>query len=121
MYKSLLDEGANINATCRDTGATALMVSAAWDHGETVSFLMDRGASPLLRDNEGRTPLHVAAASGNASSLKILLNSKDVDKYINARVEVSEELINEEFFDSWVHEHTSLLPRVRINGIKIWQ
>ena len=41
--------------------------------GEVVKLLSDKGASLNCRDNDGETPLHLAATTGNADIAKILL------------------------------------------------
>jgi len=41
--------------------------------GETVAFLIERGARPQTKDRMGLTPLHHAASSGNLPAFKALL------------------------------------------------
>ncbi|XP_075228378.1 uncharacterized protein LOC142328462 isoform X2 [Lycorma delicatula] len=111
----LLNEGANCNAKCRESGATALMVAAAWGHERIVHELLTRGASPLLKDNHGRTPAHVAAARGNVDVLKELIKFQSPDikpkEVINAKVEKTEGEVNDSF-DSWLHSHETVLPNM---------
>ena len=46
MVKLLLDNGADINAKSND-GDTAIIKASQYGHKETVSFLIERGATPL--------------------------------------------------------------------------
>jgi hypothetical protein len=65
MVGFLLDKGAELEATCEGTGNTALLLLASsWHHprgetvaAETVAYLLERGASPFVRNNNGKTAL----------------------------------------------------------------
>lgn len=109
----LIGEGADANAMCRDSGATALMVSVAWQNGDLVEFFLSKGALPLIRDKEGRTPVHIAAANGSENILRLLLECNEVEQLVNTQVEVEETPEDyPQYYDSWVHQHESLLPEV---------
>ncbi|MCK6509495.1 ankyrin repeat domain-containing protein [Myxococcota bacterium] len=55
----MLDDGADINA--RDyNGRTPLHVAAAAGQAHTVQLLLQHGASPLVADRSGRTPIDEA-------------------------------------------------------------
>lgn len=43
------------------------------DAADVVKLLVERGANPMARDQYARTPIHVAAAVGNAAVVKALL------------------------------------------------
>ena len=65
LVKTLLDAGANVNAK-ESRGMTALMYSAATDHGdiEIARLLMARGADLSVKSNAGETALDWANKMG---------------------------------------------------------
>ncbi|BDA43756.1 probable Ankyrin-2 [Coccomyxa sp. Obi] len=71
--------GANLDARTRDMGDTPLHLAAAAgslkDSGrqEVLDILLGLGASADLPNKEGRSPMHVAAVTGNISALDRLL------------------------------------------------
>ena len=84
MVKLLLDEGANPNLQRKSDGATALTLSIEFplrdgrritDH-HSVNNLLEAGADPNIRLNNGVAPLHIAARNGDSGSLSMLLNAK---------------------------------------------
>ena len=46
-----------------------------------MKLLIDRGASLEIQDNRGRTPLHIAASSGNVVKAELLLDA-GADPYV---------------------------------------
>ena len=54
-------------------GCTPLFLAASAGGTDTVKLLMDRGADVTLKDVELRSPLHVAIADGNSSTMEALL------------------------------------------------
>jgi len=78
----LLSIGANIEAK-NDLGASPLYVAASEACVDMVRLLLDRKANPGHCDNEGWTPLHIAAISEGASRvIEMLLNcGADGDAY----------------------------------------
>lgn len=52
MIEHLLSEGADVNSRA-DGGTTPLMIAAARGNLPIVQLLLDRGASPNLRDVDG--------------------------------------------------------------------
>ena len=52
-------------------------VAEANSSEEVVKWFLDNGANPYLADDDGRTPLHVAAASGNIVFFNELVNTYD--------------------------------------------
>jgi ankyrin repeat protein len=81
MVELLLAKGANINAG----KWTALHHALHGGRFGTVELLLTKGADANIRDNEGRTPLHIAAWYAARKNTKIveLLLSKGAD--INAK------------------------------------
>ncbi|ROW10446.1 hypothetical protein VMCG_01629 [Cytospora schulzeri] len=55
------------------TGQTALHLAACEANADMVQLLLDKGADPNARDNEGRTPLAHACLWGRLKSVKHLL------------------------------------------------
>jgi ankyrin repeat protein len=70
VIRLLAEHGANLNRGAKNY--TPLL--AAMRDASTLQALLDSGADPNLgTTKEGNTPLHVAAAAGNADSVKVLL------------------------------------------------
>lgn len=59
----LLDRGVEVNARNGD-GFTALHVAAMWGREESVRQLLDRGADPVVCDDEEMTALEYAESEG---------------------------------------------------------
>src|SRR4051812_2705844 len=62
VARLLIDAGAEINRPC-EHGRTALQMAAAWGHLDVVQLLIQHGADPTIRDDEGMTPAMIAARS----------------------------------------------------------
>jgi ankyrin repeat protein len=72
----LLTRGANVNAQPND-GRTALYLAASQHHSENVlDLLLAKGANPNLATTNGRTPLMAAAAGGEVSMMRKLIDHK---------------------------------------------
>jgi len=52
-----------------------LLDAARNGHGSTVRSLLDQGVSPNVKDENGRTPLHLSAAKGHRATAETLLRS----------------------------------------------
>ena len=61
-FKKLISEGANMNEP-NSAGMTPLHLACQNNLTETVPTLLDFGADPRLKDDEGRTPLSVIQAA----------------------------------------------------------
>jgi ankyrin repeat protein len=73
LIKSLLDEGADINAT--DEGLTLLMKVATEGYLKTAKLLIDKKADIDARSNEGGTALIAASMAGYAKIVELLVNA----------------------------------------------
>jgi ankyrin repeat protein len=67
----LLEHGASVNAS-GPYGKTALHQSAAAGHLRVIQVLLDNGADPALRDDNGATALDLALARGKTSAADLL-------------------------------------------------
>jgi ankyrin repeat protein len=73
LVKSLLDKGADINAT--DEGLTLLMKVATEGYLKTAKLLIDKKADIDTRSNEGGTALIAASMAGYAKIVELLVNA----------------------------------------------
>lgn len=73
VVKELLSHGASVNA--RDAaGRTALHRACDGSHRVVISFLLEKAkADPNAADNDGETPLHLAAAAGDTNAAALLV------------------------------------------------
>lgn len=69
--KTLLDKGANVNAT-DDKGVTALMLASRNGRHEIVKDLVERGAEINFKDKDGVTALMLASRGGHREVKKLL-------------------------------------------------
>ena len=68
-----LKQGADIEATDKEYGSTALIWATYGGHRRIVELLLQKGANPNAANIEGRTSLFFAANKGNERIVKILL------------------------------------------------
>ena len=73
LIKSLLDEGADINA--KDGDFTLLMKAATEGYLKTAKLLIDKGAEVDARTNEGTSALMVASSGGYTKIVELLVNA----------------------------------------------
>jgi ankyrin repeat protein len=85
MVKALVNAGANVNAS-GPSGVTALHIAAEKGNAWIVDFLAKAGASGVLRDGRGYSPLHLAVLETRPRAVRKLLELKicDVDGVSNA-------------------------------------
>lgn len=70
VVKRLLDAGAAINA--RSDQLTALMAAAAFGHEAMARLLLERGADPALRNEQGYTALSITEQEGHTAIANLL-------------------------------------------------
>jgi ankyrin repeat protein len=68
-----LERGARIDVQ-DSNGDTALHVAASWGYSQIARFLLENGASMLVRNNFLITPLHLAAINGKTETFSVLLD-----------------------------------------------
>jgi ankyrin repeat protein len=77
-----LERGANVNARDAALGRTPLFHAVTLPERNTAiaELLLARGANVRARDQDGQTPLHAAAISGNDAQMRVLLDHEaDID------------------------------------------
>jgi ankyrin repeat protein len=73
LIKSLLDEGADINA--KDGDFTLLMKAATEGYLKTAKLLIDKGADIDAKTNEGNTALMAASMAGYTKIVELLVDA----------------------------------------------
>lgn len=64
-------------------GLTPLHVAAAGGYGDAVRMLMEQGAAADVRDDNGRTPLELAAHLGHEGVVAVLSLAQGSARLIN--------------------------------------
>lgn len=82
-----------------DSGQTLLHLAVALDLSVVVEFLLSHGIDYDLRDRNGWTALHFAAASGATDCAKMLVAAGADLHVVNARGQLPRELGPRDFFD----------------------
>ena len=72
IAQRLLELGADVNATNRSSGYSALHFATEYDRHEILTDLLNRGADYSKRTGSGRTVLHLAACYSGTKTLSIL-------------------------------------------------
>ena len=74
LIQPLVTAGAVVDQQEKPGGNTALFYAAQLDNTDIVQMLLEEGADPDLQDENGWSPLHVAAQYGYLSTTRALLN-----------------------------------------------
>ncbi|CAM9374444.1 unnamed protein product, partial [Ectocarpus sp. 8 AP-2014] len=77
--KKLIIAGADVNRVDPGDAFVSLHVAVKGGHGDLVELLLVGGACPNSRTMLGRTPLHLAATSGNNRVVSTLLGNVRTD------------------------------------------
>ena len=77
VIRTLANDGVDLDLPVGDSLAgTALHLAARRGRSEVMSVLIEAGANPNSRAQDGATPLYVAAQQGHLNILKMLLRAK---------------------------------------------
>lgn len=78
-FKVLFERAGEAPVTASDNRGHSLLLEAAkYGNDEVVSFLIRKGADPNAQDEEGRTPLMLAACHNRITTVKLLLAVKGI-------------------------------------------
>jgi ankyrin repeat protein len=79
IIQLLLDNGADIQRAV-ETGETAIFAAIIADSQNSLICLLERGANPNHKNNDGMSPLQIAASLGRLELITILLEHEaDID------------------------------------------
>ena len=70
VVKSLVEQGANVNAKSPFSGMTPLHYAAMGNSLEKVQYLISQGANIQAIDQRGRTPLHCTVEARNGVEIR---------------------------------------------------
>jgi len=76
VAKLLLERGAGVNAQEKRNGLSSLSHAVGRGDKDLVSVLLAHGADPLLKSDDGRTPLERAEANGASEIVALLKQAK---------------------------------------------
>jgi ankyrin repeat protein len=72
IARGLVERGADVNAQGK-SGVTALMIAATHNSAPMIGLLMDAGADPALKNQQGQTATEVAERNGNLEAAQAIL------------------------------------------------
>lgn len=72
IAKGLVERGADVNAQAKN-GVTALMIAATHNSAPMIGLLMDAGADPAIKDQQGQTATDIAEKNGNLEAAQAIL------------------------------------------------
>lgn len=109
-----------MNATCRETGTTALQLAVILGNVEAATYLINKRADIRQRDFKGRQAVHFAAARCEPDLLALLLNAVQNDAMvINSRVtSAREQDVSSTCLDWLDHKHDLIIKEVGLNLYK---
>lgn len=71
MIRTLVEQGANVNAKAKD-GTTPLVLAATWCQVDEVKYLVSRGANPNPKDGDGKPLLGFLSSAPSSDMLSYL-------------------------------------------------
>ncbi|MEG6509045.1 quinoprotein dehydrogenase-associated putative ABC transporter substrate-binding protein [Methyloligella sp. 2.7D] len=71
LARMLIKKGADVNATS-STGATPLMIAAARDNAPVIGLLLQSGADPEMKNDQGQTALDIAKMNDAQSAAQAI-------------------------------------------------
>lgn len=76
IISAILAKQPDVNVKETQLGVTALSIAAMEGNANTVKWLLDAGADPLIKDNTGRNALDWAAMSDSPPVIETLINNR---------------------------------------------
>lgn len=73
----LLQEGADVNTQCDETGCTLLLMACISEHVKMARLLLSSGAHSSISDNDGNSPLLVTCLNGYDEIYDMIVNGGD--------------------------------------------
>lgn len=78
-FKVLVERSDRVRTTVKGNRShSSLLEAAKSGNDEVVWYLIDEGADPNIQDEEGRTPLMLAACHNQITTVKLLLDAKGI-------------------------------------------
>lgn len=100
-----------LDVQCRD-GQTPLMVAVNKEYENVIIFLLNNGANPNIKSNDGLTVLHLACRMGKKRTVQCLLDAKAdmslVDKEHRTALQWAENYHHEEVIELLKSQQVSL-------------
>jgi ankyrin repeat protein len=75
MCRFLVENGADVDKTCRDRGASAMVDAALGKFTDIISFLIEQGADANVRSKDGQSALIIAVTQPDIPAVEILLKA----------------------------------------------
>ncbi|MBN1799043.1 MAG: ankyrin repeat domain-containing protein [Spirochaetales bacterium] len=85
IVQQLIDAGADINSQEESEGFTACSMAVFLEDIGMLQFLLELGANPNIMNKQHKTPLFIAAESGQTEIVKILIQAGADPHFINTR------------------------------------
>lgn len=79
VVKFLQRNGVDLNSRAVGNGCSPLHFAAVTGQAKIINYLLEQGLDPDVRNNDGDTPLQLAAGCGHAQAVRRLLSSGQVD------------------------------------------
>ena len=109
--RSLLDQGANVNAV--DANGVTLLIAASYNgQVEIVRLLLAKGAQVDKAEGSGFTPLHIASQQGHTEIVKLLLDK-------NAQVNKAKVGNNTPLYAASRNGHTEIVRLLLSKGAQV--
>ena len=109
------DKEIDINEKTKE-GDSAIHLSSLQDNSVVVDLLLKNQSKIVDANQDGLSPIHVAAANGNKSVLKIIFEKYIADKRVETRGSFNQEKVTNEMLSIEDNTGKSVLHHASING-----